>query len=323
MKVAGSRVWVAGHTGLVGGAIARRLAAAGATVLTAERRAVDLRRQAAVEAWLAEARPDWVVVAAATVGGIGANAARPADFLYDNLAIEANVIDAAYRHGVAKLVFLGSSCIYPREAAQPMREDALLTGPLEPTNQWYAVAKIAGIKLCDAYRAQHGADFVSAMPTNLYGPQDNFDLADSHVLPALIRRFHEARAGGLDEVVLWGSGTPLREFLHADDLADAVVLLAERFSEPGPINVGSGEEIAIADLARLVAEIVGYRGAVRFDATRPDGTPRKVMDSARLRALGWQPRIGLADGIAATYAWYRDRLARGQPVRGVPQPAVG
>ena len=317
MRLAGSRVWVAGHGGLVGGAIARRLAAAGADVLTVGRDGVDLRRQAPVEDWLAEVRPDAVVLAAATVGGIAANAARPVDFLYDNLAIEANVIAAAHRVGVAKLVFLGSSCIYPREAAQPMSEDALLSGPLEPTNQWYAVAKIAGIKLCDAYRAQYGADFISLMPTNLYGPHDNFDLEGSHVLPALIRRFHEARAAGAPEVVLWGTGAPLREFLHVDDLADAVVLLAERFSAPGPINVGSGEEISIADLARLVAGIVGYDGAIRFDAARPDGTPRKVMDSGRLRALGWRPRVTLADGIARTYAWFADRLNRGLPVRGM------
>lgn len=299
--LAGKRVFVAGHRGMVGSAIVRRLAGEGCTVFTAPRKALDLRDQAAVRAWFAAERPDAVFLAAATVGGILANDSRPADFLFDNLAIAGNVIEAAHRADVAKLLFLGSSCIYPRLAPQPIVEDALLSGPLEPTNQWYAVAKIAGIKLCQAYRRQHGRDFIAAMPANLYGPGDSYDLATSHVLPALLRKAHEARLAKAESVTVWGSGTPLREFLHVDDLADACVFLMQHHSGEAPVNVGSGEEIAISDLARLVCETVGFTGAIRFDATRPDGTPRKLMASTQLRALGWRPRIGLREGIAATY----------------------
>jgi len=303
------RVFVAGHGGMVGAAIVRRLADQGCNLLTAGRDRVDLRRQAAVEDWMMRERPEAVFVAAATVGGIMANASRPADFLYDNLAIASNLIDAAYRSGVAKLLFLGSTCIYPRLAPQPMAEDSLLTGPLEPTNQWYAVAKIAGIKLCDAYRRQHGCDFISAQPTNLYGPFDNFDLDGGHVLPALIRRFHEAKAAGASEVAIWGSGRPLREFLYVDDLADALLFLMRRYSEEGPINVGTGEEISIADLARLIADVVGYRGRLKFDQSKPDGTPRKLADCGRIHGLGWRARTPLAEGVVNTYRWYRDTLA--------------
>lgn len=308
--LAGRRVWVAGHGGMVGSAIHRRLAAEDCEVLTAPRGQLDLRRQAEVEDWLAEARPDAVFLAAATVGGILANDARPADFIYDNLAIEANTIHAAWRVGVSKLLFLGSSCIYPRLADQPMAEDALLTGPLEPTNQWYAVAKIAGLKLCEAYRRQHGADFISAMPTNLYGPGDNFDLESSHVVPALIAKCHLAKRAGADEMTIWGSGRPRREFLHVDDLADALVHLMTHYSDASPINVGTGEDVTIAALARLVAQAVGYEGGFAYDASKPDGTPRKLLDVGRLAALGWRARTSLPEGLASTYAWYRAHAAR-------------
>jgi len=311
--LAGKRVWVAGHRGMVGAAVARRLAAAGCAVLTVGRGELDLRRQAAVEAWLEAARPDAVVLAAARVGGILANATRPGEFLYDNLAIAANVIEAARRAGVAKLLFLGSSCIYPRAAAQPMAEEALLSGPLEPTNEWYAVAKIAGLKLAQAYRRQYGCDFISAMPTNLYGPGDNFDPAASHVLPALLRKVHAAKAAGAARVEVWGSGAPRREFLHVDDLADALAFLLERYSGEGHVNVGSGEEVTIRGLADLVAEVVGYRGGFAFDTTKPDGAPRKLLDCRRLAALGWKPKISLRNGIKQTYEWYLENLteARG------------
>jgi len=306
--LAGRRIWVAGHRGMVGSAVARRLAREGCEVLTADRTQVDLRRQGEVEAWLAEARPQAVVVAAATVGGILANQSRPAEFIYDNLAIETNVIHGAWRSGVEKLLFLGSSCIYPREAPQPMTEDALLTGPLEPTNQWYAVAKIAGLKLCQAYRRQHGCDFIAAMPTNLYGPGDNFDLASSHVIAALIRKAHEARIDGDDALVVWGSGRPRREFLYVEDLADALVFLLERYSDDPPVNVGTGKDIAIGELAALVSEVVGFEGALRFDLDKPDGPPRKLLDVSRLDALGWSPSTGLREGLAATYRWYCETL---------------
>jgi len=306
--LAGRRIWVAGHRGMVGSAVARRLAREGCEVLTADRAQVDLRRQGEVEAWLAEARPQAVVVAAATVGGILANQSRPAEFIYDNLAIETNVIHGAWRSGVEKLLFLGSSCIYPREAPQPMTEDALLTGPLEPTNQWYAVAKIAGLKLCQAYRRQHGCDFIAAMPTNLYGPGDNFDLASSHVVAALIRKAHEARIAGDDALVVWGSGRPRREFLYVEDLADALVFLLERYSDDPPVNVGTGKDIAIGELAALVSEVVGFEGALRFDLDKPDGPPRKLLDVSRLDALGWSPSTGLREGLAATYRWYCETL---------------
>lgn len=305
--LSGRRVFVAGHRGMVGSAIVRRLARENCTVIVADRSTLDLKDQRAVRAWFEQERPEAVFLAAAKVGGILANDRSPADFLYDNLMIEANVIEAAHRTDVAKLLFLGSSCIYPKLAPQPIPEDALLTGPLEPTNEWYAVAKIAGIKLAQAYRRQHGRNFISAMPTNLYGPGDNFDLTTSHVLPALIRKAHEAKAAGAPEIELWGSGTPRREFLHVDDLADACVFLMRQYSGDEHVNVGSGSDIAILDLARMVNRIVGYEGAIRLQPSRPDGTMRKLMNSGRLRAMGWAPNITLEDGITAVYAGYRDR----------------
>jgi GDP-L-fucose synthase len=307
----GRRVWVAGHRGMVGSAIRRRLATEKCEILTADRSAVDLRRQADLEAWIGDARPEAVFVAAARVGGVLANMTYPADFIYDNLMIEANIIHAAWRVGVAKLLFLGSSCIYPGLAPQPIPEEALLDGPLEPSNQWYAIAKISGIKLCEAYRQQHGCDFISAMPTNLYGPNDNFDLGTSHVLPALIAKIHDAKIAGRSPVEIWGSGTPLREFLHVDDLADAAVFLMRTYSAAPHINVGTGKEIAIAELARLIAAVIGYRGSFTFDPNRPDGTPRKLLDVSRLTALGWQAGITLRDGIAQTYAAYLHALETG------------
>jgi GDP-L-fucose synthase len=306
----GARVYVAGHRGMVGGAIVRALEARGyRNLLLRTSRELDLRDQAAVRAFFDAERPDYVFLAAARVGGILANDTYPADFLFDNLAIEANVIHAAWRSGVRKLLFLGSTCIYPKLAPQPLKEEYLLTGPLEPTNEWYAVAKIAGIKLCQAYRRQHGCDFVSAMPTNLYGPGDNFDLAASHVVPALLRKFHEAKVRGEASATVWGSGRPLREFLHVDDLADALLFLMERYSGEEHVNVGVGEDLSIADLARLVAEVVGFRGELVFDASKPDGTPRKLVDTTKINALGWQPRIGLREGLAATYRWFLDHQA--------------
>jgi len=299
--LAGKRVFVCGHGGMVGGAIVRRLARQDCTLLTAPRADLDLKDQAAVDRWMADNRPQAVFLAAAKVGGILANANAPADFLYDNLMIEANVISAAHRASVEKLLFLGSSCIYPKFAEQPIREDSLLTGPLEPTNEWYAIAKIAGIKLCQAYRQQHGADFISAMPTNLYGPGDNFDLATSHVLPALIRKVHEAKLSGAPSVTLWGTGTPRREFLHVDDCAEAVVLLMRNYSGYEHINVGSGSDLTILELAETICRIVGYGGPIVTDPSKPDGTPRKLMDGSRIAAMGWQPRIGLEDGIRSTY----------------------
>jgi GDP-L-fucose synthase len=307
--IAGKRVWVAGHTGMVGAALLRRLAVENCTVLTAMRQDADLTRQAEVESWMERERPDVVVIAAARVGGILANDSYPADFLYDNLMIEANIIHAAQRTGVKRLLFLGSSCIYPRLAPQPMAEESLLTGPLEPTNEWYAIAKIAGIKLCQAYRRQHGADFISAMPTNLYGPGDNYDLATSHVLPALIRKAHESRQRGSKELVIWGTGTPLREFMHVDDCADALVFLLKHYSADEHINVGTGEEISIRDLAQLVAEVVGFEGRIIADPSRPDGTPRKLMDTSKLHRLGWRSSIALRDGIARTYRDFLDNRA--------------
>jgi len=299
-------VFVAGHRGLVGSAIVRRLQAGGhRNLLTAGRDEVDLRDQAGVRSWMEANRPRAVYLVAGTVGGIMANSTRPAEFLYDNLMIHANVVDAARDVGVAKLLYLGSSCIYPRMADQPIVEPALLTGPLEPTNEAYAIAKIAGIKMCDAYRTQYGCDFVSAMPTNLYGPNDNFDLESSHVLPALIRKFDDARRSGVDTVTVWGTGRPRREFLHVDDLADACVFLMERYDEPGPINVGFGDDVAIAELAELVRDVVHPTATIDFDTSKPDGTPRKLLDSSRLQDLGWRPSIALADGIASTYNWYQ------------------
>jgi GDP-L-fucose synthase len=304
--LAGKRVWVAGDRGMVGSALARRLKRENCEIITADRRDVDLRNQARTDGWMREAKPNVVFLAAAKVGGILANDAYPADFLYDNLMIEANVIRAAFETGVEKLVFLGSSCIYPKFAPQPISEDSLLTGPLEPTNESYAIAKIAGVKLCLAFRKQYGADFISAMPTNLYGPGDNFDLNSSHVLPALIRKAHEAKRAGADAFTIWGTGAPRREFLHVDDCADALVHLAKRYSGDSHVNVGSGNDVTIFELAELVAATVGFAGRIERDPSKPDGTPRKLMSSARIRGLGWAPKIALPDGIASVYRWFLD-----------------
>jgi GDP-L-fucose synthase len=299
------RVFVAGHRGLVGSAIVRALRADNSpSIITRTREELDLREQAAVDAFFASERPQLVFLAAARVGGIHANEARPADFLRDNLQIQTNVIDAAWRHGVRKLCFLGSSCIYPRLAAQPMREEYLLTGALEPTNEWYAIAKIAGIKMCQAYRRQYQFNAIALMPTNLYGPGDNFSLETSHVLPAMMRKFHEAKLGLTPHVALWGTGTPRREFLHVDDLARACLVLMERYDSPEIINVGAGEDISIAELASLVGEAVGYSGAVEFDTSRPDGAPRKLLDVTRVTELGWRAQINLREGVRRTYEWY-------------------
>lgn len=300
-----AKIYVAGHRGMVGSALVRALCAAGhSAIVTRTSAELDLRDGAATRAFFAAAKPAYVVMAAARVGGIKANSTEPYDFLYDNLAMAANVIDGARHAGVRKLLFLGSSCIYPKLAPQPIREESLLTGPLEVTNEAYAIAKIAGIKLCDHARAQYGCDFISAMPCNLYGPGDNFSLEHSHVLPALIRKMHEAKLRGDASLRLWGTGTPLREFLHADDLAEACVLLLERYSQAGHINVGSGEELSIRQLAELVAQVVGFTGRLEFDPSMPDGTPRKLMEVSRIRALGWQPRLSLPEGVRGAYAWY-------------------
>ena len=300
-QLEGRRVFVAGHRGMVGSAIVRRLERENCKVLTAPRSELDLKDQAAVRAWFAANELDVVFLAAAKVGGIFANDSFPADFLYDNLIIEANIIEAAHQSDVAKLMFLGSSCIYPKLAPQPISEDALLTGPLEPTNEWYAVAKIAGIKLAQAYRRQHGRDFISAMPTNLYGPGDNFDLTSSHVLPALIRKAHEAKLAGAPSIEIWGTGLPRREFLHVDDLADACVFLMKTYSEDEHVNAGSGEDIPIGELARLVCDVIGFDGQITRDLGKPDGTPRKLMSADKLRGMGWAPRIGLREGIEGVY----------------------
>lgn len=302
------RIYVAGHGGLVGSAIVRRLANENCTILTASRDELDLRDQSAVRTWFTSNRPDAVFLAAGKVGGILANDNFPADFLYDNLMIEANIIEAAHRTDIEKLLFLGSSCIYPKFADQPIAEDSLLTGPLEPTNEWYAVAKIAGIKLCQAYRRQHGRDFISVMPTNLYGPGDNFDLNSSHVLPALIRKVHDAKLRGSAHVEIWGTGTPRREFLHVDDLADACVFLMKTYSEHEHINIGSGEDVTILELVGLVNRAVGFEGDIVHDRTKPDGTPRKLMSAARLRALGWAPSVSLPAGVASTYRWFLENV---------------
>jgi len=301
----GARVYVAGHRGLVGAAIVRRLERAGFSNLILRTHAeLDLRSQAAVDAFFAAERPEYVYLAAARVGGIHANNSYPADFIRDNLQIQTNVIDAAWRNGTQKLLFLGSSCIYPKLAPQPLHEDSLLTGPLEPTNQWYAIAKIAGIKTCEAYRRQHGFDAISAMPTNLYGPGDNFSLENSHVLPALMRKFHEAKTSGAAEVVVWGTGSPRREFLYVDDLADAALFLMRNYSAGELVNVGCGQDLTILELAQTVAEVVGFQGRLRFDASKPDGTPRKLLDVSRLSALGWKAQVPLRDGLERTYRWY-------------------
>ena len=300
---ASDKIFVAGHRGMVGSALVRRLQSEGYhQLLLRSSRELDLRRQDEVEQFFHSQRPRYVFLAAARVGGILANDTYRGEFIYDNLLIEANVIEASRRYGVEKLLFLGSSCIYPKLAPQPLHEDALLTGPLEHTNQPYAIAKIAGIELCDAYRAQYGRDFISVMPTNLYGPNDNYDLNSSHVMPALIRKFHEAKVAGAPTVTLWGTGEPLREFMHADDLADACVFLMQTYSAPGFINIGVGEDIRIKDLALLIKNIVGYTGEIVHDLSKPDGTPRKLMDVSRLHALGWRARIGLEEGIRAIYA---------------------
>ena len=313
--LAGKRVWVAGHSGMVGSALVRRLAAAGAEILTVGRDSVDLRRQAAVEDWLAVHRPSAVFLAAATVAGIEANRTRPADFLYDNLAISANIIHAAAETRVHKLLFLGSSCLYPREAAQPVSEQSLLTGPLEPTNEAFAIAKIASAKLCQAYRRQHQKDFIVAVPTNLFGPGDNFSLTDGHVIPSLLRKIGEARESVVECVDVWGTGEPLREFLYVDDAADALVFLMERYSEDDLINVAGGETVRIRELAQRIAETTGYSGTFRFDTSKPDGMPRKVLDASRIRAAGWQPSTSLREGLARTWQWFcatrREMAVRG------------
>ena len=302
-----SNVFVAGHNGLVGSAICRRLASDGVEPLVAGRSELDLTDQAAVDAWFSENKVEQVYLAAAKVGGIHANDTYPAMFLRDNLVIQTNIIHAAWKSGVKKLLFLGSSCIYPKLAPQPMPEDSLLTGPLESTNEWYAIAKIAGIKMCQAYQKQYGFDAISAMPTNLYGPGDNFDLENSHVLPALMRKFHEAKVANASAVTVWGTGSPRREFLHVDDLADACVYLMQNYSSAEIVNVGWGKDISIAELAEMMGSIVGFDGALEFDKSKPDGTPRKLLDTSRLSKLGWTPSISLQDGIRETYAWYLEQ----------------
>lgn len=305
----GRRVWVAGHRGMVGGAVVRRLASEDCEIITVGRDSVNLKRQAEVEAFIRDIRPDAIVMAAAKVGGILANSSYPADFLYDNLIIEANITQAAYEFGVEKYLFLGSSCIYPKFAAQPIQEDSLLTGSLEPTNEWYAIAKIAGIKLAQAYRRQHGCDFISAMPTNLYGPGDNFDLNSSHVMPAIIRKAHEAKLNGDKDIVIWGTGTPRREFLHCDDCADALIFLLKNYSGDSHVNVGSGQDISILELTKLVCDIVGFKGSIIHDLTKADGTPRKLMSVGMLSGMGWSPKITLEEGIRSTYEHYLSQAA--------------
>jgi len=307
--LAGRRVAVAGSGGMVGGALARRLGSQHCEVLGLKRGDADMRRQAAVESWIKKAKPDAIFIAAATVGGILANSTRPAEFLYDNLMIAANLIEAARQQGVKKVMYLGSSCIYPRLAEQPMVEEALLTGPLEPSNEWYAVAKIAGLKLCAAYRRQWGCDFISAQPTNLYGPGDTFDLQASHVIPALMLKTHRAKQDNAPSVEIWGTGKPRREFLHVDDLADALVFLMERYTGESHVNVGWGEDVTVSELAKLVAGAVGFKGAFRFDKSKPDGSPQKLLDVGKLDAMGWRPRIHLKEGLADTYKWFLEHAA--------------
>ena len=318
-----ARIYVAGHAGLVGSAMVRRLQAAGCTnILTASRQQLDLRDQAEVSHWFKANRPEYVFLVAGTVGGIMANSTRPAEFIYDNMMIHGTVVHASHEYDVTKLLYLGSSCIYPRDANQPITEDLLLTGPLEPTNEWYAVAKIAGIKLCQAYRQQYGRDFISAMPTNLYGPNDNFDLTSSHVLPAFIRKFHDAKVGGATEVEIWGTGSAKREFLHVDDLADACLHLMQHYSDPMHINVGTGLDLSIRELAEKVRDLVYPQARLRFDTSKPDGTPRKVLDVTRLNNTGWHPSIDLDTGIATTYQWFLDQQAGHHELRGIKTAAV-
>jgi GDP-L-fucose synthase len=305
----GKRVWVAGHRGMVGSALMRRLATENCELLTASHADLDLRRQSDVEIWMRREKPTTIIIAAATVGGIFANDTRPAEFLYDNLAIATNIVETAYRIGVEKLLYLGSSCIYPRMAPQPMREDALLTGPLEPTNQWYAISKIAGLMLCRAYRRQYNCDYISAMPTNLYGPHDNFDLYSSHVIPALVAKAHSVKIGKSGDLVVWGTGKPRREFMYVDDLADALVFLLKHYSAEDHVNIGVGYEITIRELADAIVSTVGIHGRLQFDATKSDGSPQKLMDSSRLLALGWQPKTTLQKGLETTYAWYTEHVA--------------
>jgi len=311
-------IYVAGHTGLVGSALVRRLVQGGfSNLLTVTRSQLDLRDQAEVSHWFKVNRPEYVILAAGTVGGILANSTRPAEFIYDNLMIHGTVVHAAHQYGTRKLLYLGSSCIYPRHSTQPISEEQLLTGPLEPTNEWYALAKISGIKLCQAYRRQYGADFISAMPTNLYGPNDNFDLTSSHVLPALIRKFHDAKVAGATDVEIWGTGSPMREFLHVDDLADACLFLMEHYSDDGHINVGTGVDLSIRELAERIRDVVYPEAQLRFDASKPDGMPRKVLDVGRLRSLGWEPSNDLDAGIRSTYAWFLQQHEAMAPLRGV------
>jgi GDP-L-fucose synthase len=313
-----ARVYVAGHRGLVGSALVRHLEAEGFTnILTATRDQVDLRDQSEVSHWFKANRPDYVFLVAGTVGGILANSTRPAEFIYDNLMIHGTVVHSAYETGATKLLYLGSSCIYPRDATQPITEDELLTGPLESTNEWYAIAKIAGIKLCQAYRRQYGCDFISAMPTNLYGPGDNFDLDSSHVVPALMRKFHDARSAQRNEVAVWGTGSAFREFLHVDDLAHACLFLMEHYSDDGHVNVGTGVDLSIKDLAEMVRAVVNPDAEIVWDASKPDGTPRKLLDVSKLRGLGWSPTIELVDGLRSTYEWYLDQLDT-DALRGIP-----
>jgi GDP-L-fucose synthase len=305
-----SKIYVAGHRGLVGSGVVRALQGQGyKNILLRTHQELDLTENAAVRNFFQRERPDAVVMAAARVGGIQANNTRPAEFIRDNLLIQDNVIDAAYRAGVAKFVFLGSSCIYPKLAPQPIKEDSLLTGPLEPTNEWYAIAKIAGLKMCQAYRRQYGFNAISLMPTNLYGPGDNFDLQNSHVLPALIRRFHEAQLRNDATLTVWGTGTPRREFLHVDDLADAVLYLLKTYEEEAIVNIGWGQDVTIRELAEMVASVSGFRGRLVFDSSKPDGTPRKLLDTSRLTTLGWTPKIPLKEGIEGTYAWFKENIA--------------
>ncbi|MEY4964863.1 MAG: GDP-L-fucose synthase [Pseudomonadota bacterium] len=307
-SLSGKRVWVAGHRGMVGSALVRRLQSENCEILTISRTELDLRRQEPVEEWLSANRPDAIFLAAAKVGGIFANESYPAEFIHDNLSIEVNIIEAARKFGVSKVQFLGSVCIYPKLAPQPVKEEALLSGFLEPTNQWYAVAKIAGLKMAQAYRREYGCDFISAMPANLYGPGDNFNLAGGHVLPALLRKAYEAKTAGAQEIGIWGSGKPRREFLHVDDCADALVYLMKNYSGEDHINVGVGEDITILDLTRMVCETVGFKGAIRNETSKPDGTPARLMSNEKLISLGWQSKIGLREGISDTYRWYLDNI---------------